>query len=235
MLEKLRQLVGQAPQPASGERHPRHPGWMEYTPTLMLADGSRLRLRPLAYSDSHAWCEQRLDDREVLETVEPTVEQGWQKAHTQASWRAYFMNLRQAADMGIVIPMVIEVDGEFAGQLTLGNIQHGIVSECWVGYWVHSSFQSKGVATAACALGVDHAFNRVGLHRVTATYLPFNESSGKVLKNNGFRDEGFLRANLHINGRWQDHHFVALNEDDFADSCVNRLIAAGRVRRGNRG
>lgn len=234
-MEFLRQLFTAQPAPARGSVNPRHPGWGEYTPTVVLSDGSKLRLRPLSYKDGATWCEQRIKDREILESVEPTVDQGWKKAHSMPAWRAYFMNLRQAADIGIVIPMVIEVDGEFAGQLTLGNIQQGIVSECWVGYWVFSEYQGRGIATAACALGVDHAFTRVGLHRVTATYLPFNEASRVVLAHNGFTEEGFLRRNLHINGRWQDHHLVALVRDDYSESCVQRLINTGRVRRGNQG
>lgn len=232
-MEFLRQLFAAGPMPAKGSVHPRHPGWGEFTPSVTLSGGARLRLRPLAINDGPDWCRQRVEDREILEPVEPTVEQGWEKAHSMQAWRAYFINLRQAADVGAVVPLVIEIDGRFAGQLTLGNIQRGIISECWVGYWVSSRYQGMGVATAACALGVDHAFTRVGLHRVTATYLPFNEASRLVLARNGFTEEGFLRRNLHINGRWQDHHTVAMLDDDYEDSCVCRLVAEGRIRRGN--
>ena len=94
----------------------------------------------------------------------------------------------------------------------------------------NSPYMGRGVATVACALGVDHAFSHVGLHRVTATYLPHNPASGQVLKLNGFREEGYLRRNLHIDGQWRDHHFVALNADDFPTTAVQRLREAGRVR-----
>ena len=120
---------------------------------------------------------------------------------------------------------VIEVDGAFAGQVTLGNIQHGIVSECWIGYWVHSPFMGRGVATLACALGVDHAFARVGLHRLTATYLPDNPASGTVLEHNGFREEGYLHRNLHIDGQWRDHLTFVVTGEQLAASgpLVDRL------------
>lgn len=85
------------------------------------------------------------------------------------------------------------------------------------------------MATAATALGVDHAFGRVGLHRVTATYLEHNPASGRVLAANGFRHEGYLRRNLHIDGAWQDHHYVALVKEDFASTAVERLRQAGRL------
>ena len=68
------------------------------------------------------------------------------------------------------------------------------------------------------------------MHRVTATFLPDNPASKSVLLANGYREEGYLRKNLHIDGQWRDHHLVALNADDFPHTAVERLRAAGRVR-----
>ena len=139
------------------------------------------------------------------------------------------MNLKRLAADGAVVPLVIELDGSFAGQVTLGNIQHGAVGECWIGYWVASPHMGRGIATAACALGTDHAIERVGMHRVTATYLPYNPASGRVLAACGYREEGFLRRNLHIDGQWRDHHFVAINAEDYPTTAVERLVAHGRI------
>lgn len=206
------------------------PGWPEDTPTLQLADGTTLKLRPLKSSDGRAWRETRILDEQWLKPVEPTVPGTWEEAHSAQAWRANWLNLRKLALGGVVIPLVIESDGHFAGQVTLGNIQHGAVGECWIGYWVHSPFMGRGIATAACALGTDHALGRVGLHRVTATFLPDNPASRSVLAANGYREEGYFRKNLHIDGQWRDHHFVALNAEDFPQSAVARLREQGRVR-----
>ncbi|MDO5512688.1 GNAT family N-acetyltransferase [Corynebacterium sp.] len=217
-------------QPGRGPRDMVHPGWPESTPTVRLRDGGRLRLRPLTSRDGRDWRQQRLLDEAHLRPVEPTARDGWGAAHSQSAWWGFFSGIRDAARRGQVVPLVIELEGRFAGQVTLGTIQHGSVSDCWIGYWVFSAVQGRGVATAACGLGTDHAFRRLGLHRVTATYLPDNPASGKVLAANGFREEGYLRSNLHIDGRWRDHHFVAQNNEDHRDSCVERLRAAGRLR-----
>lgn len=206
------------------------PGWPESTHEVQLVSGTRLHLRPLRAADGDAWISTRLADEAWLKPVEPTAPSTWEAAHTHAAWRSTWLNLKRLAADGVVVPLVIEADGQFAGQVTLGNIQHGAVGECWIGYWVHSPFMGRGIATAACALGVDHAFHRVGLHRVTATYLPSNPASGSVLNACGFREEGFMRRNLHIDGEWRDHHFVALNCDDFPSTAVDRLAAAGRLR-----
>lgn len=205
------------------------PGWPEFTPELSLADGTRVHLRPLQASDGEAWMRTRLEDEAWLKPVEPTTNGTWREAHTYAAWRNTWQNLKRLAADGAVVPLVIVANGCFAGQVTLGNIQHGAVGECWIGYWVYSPFMGRGLATAACALGTDHAFHRVGMHRVTATYLPSNPASGRVLRACGYREEGFMRRNLHIDGEWRDHHFVALNVDDFPSSAVSRLAAAGRV------
>lgn len=215
--------------PATGDPHPDHPGWPEVTETLRLTDGGRLRLRPMTSSDGDPWRAMRIADERFLRPVEPTLPGGWAEGHTPARWWAHFMELRAAANAGTVVPMAIELDGRFVGQVTLGNIQHGPVSECWIGYWVHSACTGRGVATAACALGTDHAFRRVRLHRVTATFLPANPASGRVLHHNGFHDEGVLRGNLHINGRWQDHNFVAQLAGEHRGTCVERLRAARRI------
>ena len=34
-----------------------------------------------------------------------------------------------------MLPYVIEVDGQFRGQLTIGNVTHGALRSAWIGYW----------------------------------------------------------------------------------------------------
>lgn len=206
-----------------------HPGWPEPTPTVHIPGSSTLRLRPLSPRDGKDWARMRVVDESILRPVEPTVPGTWEDAHSPAAWRANWSNLRRFAGDGIIVPLAIELDGRFIGQVTLGNIQHGAIGECWIGYWVYSRYSGRGIATVACALGVDHAFARIGMHRVTATYLPDNPASGRVLANAGFRPEGYLRENLHIDGAWRDHHFVAQNIDDLPGSAVERLAARGRL------
>lgn len=216
--------------PAAGSPHPLHPGWPESTQSVQLPDGVEVRLRPLLRGDGPDWRRMRIADEDYLRPVEPTAHESWRSAHSQAAWRSNLMSLRDLAKRGIVVPLTIVVDGNFAGQVTLGNIQHGSVSSCWIGYWVFSRYMGRGVATAACALGTDHAFDRIGLHRVTATYLPSNPASGAVLATTGFREEGLLLRNLHIDGQWRDHHHVAQTVGDHPTTCVARLKAAGRIR-----
>ncbi|MCK7638118.1 GNAT family N-acetyltransferase [Corynebacterium pygosceleis] len=231
MIDPFGFALGRAQRRAVRAPHPEHPGWPETTDHVETPDGTTVRLRPLLRRDAGAWSAMRNEDVDALRPVEPTVAGNWERAHDRSAWWQLLLTLHNTANAGGVVPMAIECDGRFAGQLTLGNIQHGVVSDCWIGYWVSSRYTGRGVATAAVALGTDHAFTRVGVHRVTATYLPANPASGRVLAINGFREEGYLVRCLHIDGDWRDHHLVALTEGEFLDSCVDRLRNSGRLLR----
>ncbi|MGL4717164.1 MAG: 30S ribosomal protein S5 alanine N-acetyltransferase, partial [Aeromonas sp.] len=41
-------------------------------------------------------------------------------------------------------------------------------------------------------------------------YMPANQRSGALLERLGFEREGFARAYLLINGRWEDHILTSL-------------------------
>lgn len=208
-------------------RDAQRPGWPLRSPAVRTrgGEGPEVRLRSLHRKDGELWRRYRIEDERFLRPVEPTVPDSWEEAHSAVQWRRVWGNLRSLARRGDLVPAAIEVDGQFAGQLTLGNIQHGVVSSCWIGYWVHSSFTGMGVATAAVALGVDHAMGNMGLHRVEATVMENNPASRTVLGRAGFREEGYLQRNLHINGRWQDHILVGITREEVFTREVRGLVA----------
>jgi ribosomal-protein-alanine N-acetyltransferase len=126
-----------------------------------------------------------------------------------------------------MLPYVIEVDGWFCGQLTIGNVTHGALRSAWIGYWVASGVTGGGVATGALALGVDHCFGAVMLHRVEATVRPENAASRKVLSKVGFREEGLLKRYLDVDGGWRDHLLVAITSEEIEGSATAQLVRRG--------
>jgi len=130
-----------------------------------------------------------------------------------------------------MLPYVIEVDGKFCGQLTIGNVTHGALRSAWIGYWVASEVTGGGVATGALALGVDHCFGAVMLHRVEATVRPENAASRKVLAKVGFREEGLLRRYLDVDGGWRDHLLVAITTEEIEGSATAQLVRRGLAQR----
>jgi ribosomal-protein-alanine N-acetyltransferase len=205
-----------------------HPGWPTVLGPLRVAAGV-IRLRPVRMRDGVAWSRIRLADRAHLEPWEPSVEADWVTRHSSAAWPPVCSSLRTEARYGRMLPFVIEVDGRFCGQLTVGNIAHGALRSAWIGYWVSSAVAGGGVATGAVALGLDHCFGPVRLHRVEATVRPENAASRAVLAKAGFREEGLLQRYLDVDGAWRDHLLVAITAEEITGSVTAALVQAGRA------
>ena len=207
-----------------------HPGWPIPIGPLRVPAGY-VRLRPVRMRDAVQWSRTRVSERDKLEPWEPTAELDWTARHTVSAWPATYSGLRAEARKGRMLPYVIEVDGQFCGQLTIGNVTHGALRSAWIGYWVASEVTGRGVATGALALGLDHCFGPVMLHRVEATVRPENAASRRVLAKVGFREEGLLKRYLDVDGAWRDHLLVAITAEEIQGSVVARLVQRGLAHR----
>ena len=116
----------------------RHPGWPAKLGPLVTEAGA-VALRPPRLRDASAWSRTRLQDRVYLQRWEPTAIGGWQERNSTMAWPAQCAALRGLGRRGQALPFSITVDGEFAGQLTIGNIVRGALRSGWVGYWVTES------------------------------------------------------------------------------------------------
>jgi ribosomal-protein-alanine N-acetyltransferase len=205
-----------------------HPGWPKPVGPLRVRAGL-VRLRPIRLRDAAQWSRLRLGDRAHLEPWEPVAEMNWEVRHAISSWPSICSGLRGEARKGRMLPYAIELDGEFCGQLTIGNITHGALRSAWIGYWVAKAVNGGGVATAALALGLDHGLGPVMLHRIEATVRPENAASRAVLAKVGFREEGLLKRYLEVDGAWRDHLLVALTAEELEGSATSSLVRAGRA------
>jgi ribosomal-protein-alanine N-acetyltransferase len=98
--------------------------------------------------------------------------------------------------------------------INIFNIVRGALWGAILGYGVDAEVQGQGVGTEAVGAVVDYAFTKLRLHRVTASYNPMNERSGRLLRRLGFQFEGYARDFLFINGKWCDSILTAkLNPD----------------------
>lgn len=205
-----------------------HPGWPTPAGPLRVAAGV-VRLRPVRLRDAGQWSRIRLADRAHLEPWEPVTGVDWQLRHSFSAWPSVCSSLRSEARKGRMLPYAIELDGQFVGQLTIGNVTHGALRSAWIGYWVASDVIGGGVATAALALGLDHCFGHVMLHRVEATVRPENAASRRVLAKVGFREEGLLKRYLEVDGAWRDHLLVAITVEEMNGSAAAGLVRTGRA------
>lgn len=206
----------------------RHPGWPSNIGPLRVPAGV-VRLRPVRMRDGGQWSRARLADREHLEPWEPTAEGDWTIRHAVSAWPPLCSGLRAEARRGRMLPFVIELDGQFCGQLTIGNVVHGALRSAWIGYWVPKAANGGGVATGALALGLDHCFGPVMLHRVEATVRPENAASRAVLAKVGFREEGLLRRYLQVDFAWRDHLLMGITADEVYGSVASALVRSGHA------
>lgn len=204
------------------------PGWPATLGPLRTAAGL-VTLRPVRLRDGKTWSHLRIRNQNSLMPWEPTGVGSWAERHQPGSWPPLYAALKSEAKRGTLLPFVIEVDGRYVGQLTIGNIQRGAVKTAWIGYWVDAGHTGAGVATAAVALGVDHGFGPGGLHRLEATVQPDNEASKAVLAKVGFREEGLLKRYMDVNKRWRDHMLLALTAEEVVGSAAETLVRAGRA------
>lgn len=85
---------------------------------------------------------------------------------------------------------------------------------CYMGYALGPGAQGKGYMVEAARAGIEFMFDRVGLHRIMANYMPDNRRSAAVLSRLGFTVEGSAKDYLFLNGAWQDHVLTSLTSPE---------------------
>lgn len=76
----------------------------------------------------------------------------------------------------------------------------------------------KGYATDAVRTACGYSFETLSLRRLTGGTPASNEAMCRCFRRLGFREEGRLRKQLLIRGRYDDHVLYGLIKDEFQDS-----------------
>ncbi len=105
----------------------------------------------------------------------------------------------RAADSPPPAMFAIDVDGEAVGGIgvILNEGPKRIAAE--LGYWIGEDHWSRGIGSEAVRLVRDYAFETFELRRLEARVYPWNPTSMRVLKKNGFAFETRLR-NIQLKG-----------------------------------
>jgi len=187
-----------------------------YVPRDGRLDAGRLFLRPPRNRDWRAWSELRTESREFLMPWEPS----WSvDALSRAAFRR---RMRQTAiewheDEGYGFLIFRQGDNALLGGINLSNVRRGVAQSANLGYWIGGPHARQGYMTDALLCLMPFAFERLGLNRLEAACLPHNVASRGLLQKIGFREEGYARQYLRINGNWQDHVLYALLRSDLRD------------------
>jgi RimJ/RimL family protein N-acetyltransferase len=73
----------------------------------------------------------------------------------------------------------------------------------------------RGYGTEATRLMLDHAFGRLGLHRIALFVFEFNERAIRTYRRCGFVVEGRARESIFRDGRWWDELAMSVLESDW--------------------
>lgn len=180
-----------------------------------------VRLRPIRLRDAKAWREVRRRNAVWLAQWDATAPPG--SDARPMSFRALVKRLEKAARHGTTYPFVVEVDGVFAGQVSVNNIVRGSAQFASVGYWIDQRFAGRGVIPRAVAMVIDHCFFTAGLHRIEVCIRPENTNSLRVVEKLGIGEVGYAPYFLHIDGDWRDHRIYAVTREEAPRGVLVRL------------
>ena len=187
------------------------------SPATAHLGGAAVYLRPPEASDWQAWAELRAASRAFLEPWEPRWAEG------ALARDAYLRRLRRQAresrdDTGFAFFIYRRDDDTLLGGVNLSNVQRGVAMSCSLGYWIGVMHARQGLMTDALRALLPFVFVDQSLHRLEAACLPANLPSERLLRKLGFRQEGYARRYLRINGAWRDHLLFAMVSSDFLET-----------------
>jgi ribosomal-protein-alanine N-acetyltransferase len=170
-------------------------------------------LRPVLLSDYADWLDVVSADEARLRRVQPT----WPAGHlTRIAYRRRAELFDRERARGTGYAWHVFADGRLIGACRLSSVKRGAAGSAELGYWIASMAEGRGHATAAVSGACAHAFEILGLERITANYLPDNAASARGLEKAGFTKEGLARSLLEIDGVRRDHVIAARLRSDAA-------------------
>lgn len=107
------------------------------------------------------------------------------------------------------VHLLIVADGSPVGTLGFAPLDRE-TGTAELGYWVTPAHQRQGYGTEAVELFVAYGFDQLGLHRISARVMAFNEPSVRLLERVGFVREGTSREAVFVDGERHDAHWYGL-------------------------
>lgn len=93
--------------------------------------------------------------------------------------------------------------GELAGSIGYLYIDWSS-AKTEIGYWLGAKYEGLGLATKACRLLIDHAFNDLALNKVEINAAANNVKSRAIPIRLGFTEEGVIRQYERLNSEYLD-------------------------------
>ena len=121
-----------------------------------------------------------------------------------------FIALCCAADPDEALFCAVEVDGVFAGSVSLTRGVDVACKSAELGCWFGRPFWGKGIATEAVRQMCARGFAAWDIVRIFAEPFSRNRASCRVLEKNGFMHEGTKHLSVYKRGKLLDSELYAL-------------------------
>ncbi len=95
-------------------------------------------------------------------------------------------------------------DNALVGAIALKDINKKLKSAA-IGYSSHRKYRNKGYMTEAAKRILDYGFKKLKLNRIEIRCAKDNQASKKVINKLGAKQEGILRDECIVNGKFHDH------------------------------
>lgn len=111
----------------------------------------------------------------------------------------------------LILGIRLKQNEEFIGGI--GLTIHSTYKRAEIGYWIAEDHWNKGYTSEAAKALIDYAFQEMGLHKITSSYMSKNPASGKVMEKCGMHKEGEQKDQILKNGVYHDLILYGLTAD----------------------
>ena len=116
--------------------------------------------------------------------------------------------------MKFQLALTLAQDGQLIGNCGI-RMKTPAAREADIGYELDPRHWGRGYATEAASKLLSFGFRDLRLHRIWAWCIAENVASARVLEKIGMRQEGHLRENEWMKGRWWDTLLYAILEHEW--------------------
>jgi GrpB-like predicted nucleotidyltransferase (UPF0157 family)/RimJ/RimL family protein N-acetyltransferase len=113
--------------------------------------------------------------------------------------------------------------GHIAGLFHINEIVHGLFQSGYLRFYAVIDYAGEGYMSAGLKLVLNKIFTDIKLHRLEANILPEDIKSIQLVKNNGFRYEGYSPRSLKLNGQWRGLERWAITHEDYIKNSDDLL------------
>lgn len=176
--------------------------------TLLTANEAVIRLP--RFSDASKIVQYFTQNKAFLKPWEPRRSESF---FTLQGWQQRLLQLAKLQQHELAFYFLIFADAsqtQLVGTISFSHVSYHPAYCANVGYSLAEHAQGKGIMQTSLAATCEYLFSQYNLHRISASYMPRNKRSARVLTAVGFEPEGLAKDYLLINDRWEDHILTAL-------------------------